>query len=209
MGSMDIAEEQKLRRTGRLFGGLREDLRIKASWYRSDFVDAFKGRISQIVAASIFLFFANVSKMVTFGGVMDHVLHKQMGTIENLLSGAFCGIVFALFAGQPLCILSATGPCLVFETIIFQLCESQGWEFLVVRFWVGLWTAVFVLLLVAMDASVMVAWITRFTEEAFATLISLIYVIKAVQELMMIAKEAPMMRNLNVSFKVKKVILIC
>lgn len=95
--SMHIADQETdagLRRTGVLFGGLRNDLkyaptsfrirckrahfRRKLPWYLSDYTDFFRGRITQSIAASIFLFFANVTKIITFGGVMEHMLHDQM-----------------------------------------------------------------------------------------------------------------------------------
>ncbi|KRX92568.1 Electrogenic sodium bicarbonate cotransporter 1 [Trichinella pseudospiralis] len=195
--SLDENKEKKLKRTGRIFGGLIEDGRRKAPWFISDFTDAFKGRVTQTIAAAIFLFFANISKIITFGGVMDHVLEKEIGTIENILAGGICGVIYAIFSGQPICVLSATGPCLVFETILHSLCKNQGWNFLCVRFWVGAWTAVFLLIFVALDASVMVSWITRFTEEAFATLISLIFLVKAVEELFAIVAEYPVLPELK------------
>jgi hypothetical protein len=52
--------------------------RRKLPWYPSDFIDFFRGRITQSLAATIFLFFANVTKIITFGGVMEHMLHDQM-----------------------------------------------------------------------------------------------------------------------------------
>ncbi|XP_003371357.1 anion exchange protein [Trichinella spiralis] len=152
--SLDENMEKKLKRTGRIFGGLIEDVKEKAPWFISDFTDAFKGRVTQTIAAAIFLFFANISKIITFGGVMDHVLGKEIGTIENVLAGGICGVIYAIFSGQPICVLSATGPCLVFETILHSLCKNQGWNFLCVRFWVGAWTAVFLLIFVALDASI-------------------------------------------------------
>ncbi|CDW55899.1 anion exchange protein [Trichuris trichiura] len=167
--------EERLQRTGKLFGGLVEDVKIKAKWYWSDFYDAFRGRFTQTVAAAIFLFFANVSKIITFGGVMDHVLQKQM----------------------PLCVLSATGPCLVFEVIMNEFCKKHGMDFLTLRLWVGLWTSAWLILLVAIDASVFVAFITRFTEEAFATLISLIFLVKAVEELVEISHTSPVMTSME------------
>uniref|UniRef100_A0A183I944 HCO3_cotransp domain-containing protein n=1 Tax=Soboliphyme baturini TaxID=241478 RepID=A0A183I944_9BILA len=115
--------DRRLTRTGKFFGGLREDLKEKASWYCSDFADAFQGGIIQTLAAALFLFFANIAKIITFGGVMDHVLHKQMGAIENVLAGGICGVIYALFSGQPMCVLSATGPCLVFEVILNDFCR--------------------------------------------------------------------------------------
>jgi len=45
------------------------------------------------------------------------------GTIEMLLAGAICGFCYAIFAGQPLTIIGATGPLLVFESIVCYLCE--------------------------------------------------------------------------------------
>lgn len=38
--------------------------------------------------------------------------------IESLVSGAVCGILYSLFAGQPMTIMGSTGPVLVFETIV-------------------------------------------------------------------------------------------
>ena len=45
------------------------------------------------------------------------------GTMEMLVAGAICGFLYALFAGQPLTIVGATGPMLVFESIIFRICK--------------------------------------------------------------------------------------
>jgi len=43
--------------------------------------------------------------------------------MEMLVAGAICGLLYALFAGQPLTIVGATGPMLVFESIIFRICK--------------------------------------------------------------------------------------
>jgi len=47
----------------------------------------------------------------------------EQGTIEMLLAGAICGFCYAIFSGQPLTIIGATGPLLVFESIVCYLCE--------------------------------------------------------------------------------------
>lgn len=46
------------------------------------------------------------------------------------------------------------------------------------RFWIGTWIAVILVILVAIDASALVCYITRFTEENFATLIAFIFIYK-------------------------------
>ena len=43
--------------------------------------------------------------------------------LESILSGAICGVIYSLFAGQPLTILGSTGPVLVFESILNHFCK--------------------------------------------------------------------------------------
>ena len=88
----------------------------------SEFTDFFRGRISQSLAVVIFIFFANITSIITFGAVMERALHHQMAAIENIICGGISGIIFALFSGQPLNILSATGPTLIFEKILYDFC---------------------------------------------------------------------------------------
>jgi len=45
--------------------------------------------------------------------------------MEMLVAGAICGFLYALFSGQPLTIVGATGPVLVFESIIFRICKYE------------------------------------------------------------------------------------
>lgn len=46
------------------------------------------------------------------------------------------------------------------------------------RFWIGTWIAIILFILVAIDASAFVCYITRFTEENFACLIAFIFIYK-------------------------------
>lgn len=43
--------------------------------------------------------------------------------MESLLGASMTGVVFSLFAGQPLTILGSTGPVLVFEKILYKFCK--------------------------------------------------------------------------------------
>ena len=76
--------------------------------------------------------------------------------------GLICGVLFGLFSGQPLILLGSTGPVYVFEKILYQLCSDQGWDYLSLRLWIGLWVAAILILLVAIDASAYVCYITRY-----------------------------------------------
>lgn len=57
-----------------------------------------------------------------------------------------------------------------------QFCQSQHLEYLTGRVWVGLWLVLFVLALVAAEGSFLVRYISPFTQEIFAFLISFIFI---------------------------------
>ncbi|XP_018334831.1 sodium-driven chloride bicarbonate exchanger isoform X1 [Agrilus planipennis] len=181
-------EENGLSRTGKLFGGLQNDIKRKLPWYLSDFKDALS---LQCVATWIFLYFACLSPIITFGGLLSEATGKNMAAMESLVSGFVCGIVYGFFSGQPLTILGSTGPVLVFETIVYDFCLRIGWDYMSLRFWIGTWISVILFILVATDASASVCYITRFTEENFATLIAFIFIYKSVENVFSIGKRYP------------------
>ncbi|XP_037883194.1 electroneutral sodium bicarbonate exchanger 1 isoform X4 [Glossina fuscipes] len=183
-----LREEAGLSRSGRPFGGLYNDFKRKIPWYWSDFRDALS---MQCVASWIFLYFACLSPIITFGGLLSQATGRNMAAMESLVSGFVCGLVYGLFSGQPLTILGSTGPVLVFETIVYDFCQKQGWDYMTFRFWIGTWIAVILLILCAVDASALVCYITRFTEENFATLIAFIFIYKAIENVLKIGHKYP------------------
>uniref|UniRef100_A0A158P6V0 Anion exchange protein n=1 Tax=Angiostrongylus cantonensis TaxID=6313 RepID=A0A158P6V0_ANGCA len=169
-----------LRRTGRLFGGLILDIKRKAPHYISDFTDAFN---LQCLATTCFMYFALLAPIVTFGGLLEEATHQRMAAMENIFGGAICGVLYHLFAGQPLTIIGSTGPVLVFETIVYDFCLRLGIQYLSFRVWVHVWTALIIFIMCITDASALVSYITRFTEESFATLIAAIFIYEAIMKL--------------------------
>ena len=138
--------------TGKFAGGLRADLKRRAPWYVSDWVEALtQENRSQALASVIFLFFACLSPAVTFGMLFDEYTEGQLGVVEMILSSGISGVIYALFSGQPLCILGATGPELAYTAVFFTLCKSLELEFLPARVWQGLWTAAFTMILSLFD----------------------------------------------------------
>ncbi|XP_053149972.1 electroneutral sodium bicarbonate exchanger 1 isoform X2 [Hemicordylus capensis] len=182
----------ELQRTGRLFGGLILDVKRKAPWYWSDFKDAIS---LQCVASFLFLYCACMSPVITFGGLLGEATDGRISAMESLLGASMTGVVYSLFAGQPLTILGSTGPVLVFEKILFKFCKDYGLSYLSLRTCIGLWTAFMCLLLVATDASSLVCYITRFTEEAFASLICMIFIYESLEKLFRLGRTYPIHMN--------------
>ncbi|XP_027143265.1 sodium bicarbonate cotransporter 3 isoform X9 [Larimichthys crocea] len=170
----------ELQRTGRIFGGLILDVKRKFPFYWSDIRDSFS---LQCLASILFLYCACMSPVITFGGLLGEATKGNISAIESLFGASLTGVAYSLFAGQPLTILGSTGPVLVFEKILFKFCNDYSLSYLSLRTSIGLWTAFLCLVLVATDASSLVCYITRFTEEAFAALICIIFIYEALEKL--------------------------
>ena len=166
--------------TGKLCGGLVADIRRR---YRHYGQEILAGLSTKCLASTLFLFFACLAAAVTFGGVMATQTDGQIGAVEMITATAACGVIYALVAGQPLIVLGGTGPLLIFTAILYTLCEQLEIPFLPTYAWVGLWTAVVVIVLAITDASWMVRYFTRFTDEIFSALIALIFIYEAIHSL--------------------------
>uniref|UniRef100_A0A8C8CX23 Anion exchange protein n=1 Tax=Oncorhynchus tshawytscha TaxID=74940 RepID=A0A8C8CX23_ONCTS len=199
-GDLGEAEEPgghggpELQRTGRFFGGFFMDIKRKAPHYLSDYTDALS---LQCLASFLFLYCACMSPVITFGGLLGEATEGRISAIESLFGASMTGIAYSLFAGQPLTILGSTGPVLVFEKILFKFCKDYDLSYLSLRACIGLWTAFLCLLLVATDASSLVCYITRFTEEAFASLICIIFIYEALEKLIHLGEHYPINMNNN------------
>ncbi|KAM9810351.1 solute carrier family 4 member 4a [Neosynchiropus ocellatus] len=188
----------ELQKTGRFCGGLLLDIKRKAPFFLSDFTDAFH---IQALSAILFIYLGTVTNAITFGGLLGDATENMQGVLESFLGTAIAGGVFCLFAGQPLTILSSTGPVLVFERLLFNFSKDNEFDYLEFRLWIGLWSAFLCLVLVATDASFLVQYFTRFTEEGFSCLISFIFIYDAFKKMLKLAHHYP----INSGFRVDDV----
>ncbi|XP_042278436.1 solute carrier family 4 member 4a isoform X4 [Thunnus maccoyii] len=188
------AAGDELKKTGRFCGGLILDIKRKLPFFVSDFTDAFH---IQALSAIMFIYLGTVTNAITFGGLLGDATENMQGVLESFLGTAIAGGVFCLLAGQPLTILSSTGPVLVFERLLFNFSRDNNFDYMEFRLWIGLWSAFFCLVLVATDASFLVQYFTRFTEEGFSCLISFIFIYDAFKKMLKLAHHYP----INSDFK--------
>lgn len=64
-----------LKRTGRICGGLIQDIKRKIPWYLSDFKDALN---LQCLATFCFMYFALLAPIVTFGGLLEEATGERL-----------------------------------------------------------------------------------------------------------------------------------
>lgn len=81
------------------------------------------------------------------------------------------------------------------------LPRDNGFDYLEFRLWIGLWSGIFCLVLVATDASFLVQYFTRFTEEGFSCLISFIFIYDAFKKMLKLAHHYP----INADFRMDEV----
>ncbi|XP_057680532.1 anion exchange protein 2b isoform X1 [Corythoichthys intestinalis] len=183
--------DDPLERTGRPFGGLIRDVRRRYPAYVSDFKDALN---SQCMAAVIFIYFAALSPAITFGGLLSEKTEGLIGVSELIVSTAVQGVIFCLLGAQPLLVVGFSGPLLVFEEAFYSFCKSSDMEYLTGRVWIGAWLVVIALVTVALEGSFLVRFVSRFTQEIFSFLISLIFICETFLKLGRIFKAHPLTR---------------
>ncbi|CAE7715088.1 Slc4a8 [Symbiodinium pilosum] len=173
--------------TGKIGGGLRLDLRRRAPLYGSDWTDAFRPENAQkSISTILYLFVAALAPAITFGSRFLAGTNGQFGVLEMIMSTALSGMLFSTFAGQPLSILGATGPFLAYTLVCYDLAVAMDLEFMPYYFWVCMWCSLFTILVAVFDLCALMKHVTMFSEDIFAGLISLIFIIDGV---------LPMLRN--------------
>uniref|UniRef100_A0A2M4A0B9 Anion exchange protein n=1 Tax=Anopheles triannulatus TaxID=58253 RepID=A0A2M4A0B9_9DIPT len=187
-------KKNPLEKTNRLWGGLINDIKRRYPMYKSDILD---GLNSETFAATIFMYFAALSTAITFGGLAADKTHNLIGISETLVAASMTGIVFHALAGQPLVIVGTTGPLLLFDEALNQFCRSNGFSFLTVRVYVGCWLAIIALVVSAFEGSVYVRLFTRFTQEIFSALISLIFIVETIMKLIYVYGRHPLLAEYN------------
>uniref|UniRef100_A0A3Q3NMS6 Anion exchange protein n=1 Tax=Labrus bergylta TaxID=56723 RepID=A0A3Q3NMS6_9LABR len=180
--------DEPLKRSGRLFGGLIKDVTRRYPQYLSDLQDALN---PQCMAAIIFIYFAALSPAITFGGLLvSEKTDGLIGVSELIVATSLQGIVFSVLSAQPLLIIGFSGPLLVFEEAFYTV--SSHTRYLTGRVWIGFWLVLIVVLTVAFEGSILVRFVSRFTQEIFSFLISLIFIYETFAKLIKIFQEHPL-----------------
>ena len=165
--------------TGRLFGGISDDIKRRLPHYVDDFKQGFH---SKVAGSTLFLYFAALANAIAFGALTGEVTNNTIGIMEMVIVTAVGGIIFALFSGQPLTILGGTGPITIFTGMLYEACVQLEISFLATYAWVGIWSGALMLICAFIDASALMRYFTRFTDEIFAALISVIFIVEAVKD---------------------------
>lgn len=167
---------EPLRHSRRPCGGMWRDLKNLVSRYVSDFRDALS---IQVFVSIIFLYISFLAPAIAFGGLMEEVTQNYIGETETLFATGLGGIVYGLFAVQPLTVLAFTGPVLVFESIIYEFAVDYNIPYLEWRAIISLWLMLILLVLAISELTFLVHHFTRFCEEIFTGVVAVFFVYEA------------------------------
>ena len=97
------------------FRGIVKDLKRRAPKYVSDWTE---GHNAKTTASIFFMFFTSIAPAITFAELLATTTEK-IGVVEVCLSSCLSGMVFSVFAGQPLVIVGVTGPVTILTISIY------------------------------------------------------------------------------------------
>lgn len=73
--------------------------------------------------------------------------------------------------------------------VFFQFCKANGIDYLTGRVWIGFWLVLIVFITVALEGSILVRFVSRFTQEIFSFLISLIFIYETFAKLVKVGSQ--------------------
>ncbi|EFX04482.1 anion exchange family protein [Grosmannia clavigera kw1407] len=189
-----------------LFRGMANDVRRRAPYYVSDWLDAWDYRV---VPATVYMYFANILPALAFSLDMFTKTGKHYGVNEVLLASVLGAVVFSVLACQPLVIVGVTGPITVFNYTVYDIVHPRGTNYLAFMCWVGLWSLVLHWILAATNACNGLRYVTRFPCDIFGFYVAFIYLQKGIQVLSRLGSEEPFYLSIFIGLAVFVVAYLC
>ncbi|KAK3378217.1 HCO3 transporter family-domain-containing protein [Podospora didyma] len=182
------------------------DLRRRAPYYGSDWMDAWNYRV---VPATVYMYFANILPALAFSLDMFTKTDMQYGVNEVLLASVLGAVVFSVLACQPLVIVGVTGPITVFNYTVYDIISPTGTNYLAFMCWIGLWSLVFHWILAITNCCNWLRYVTRFPCDIFGFYVAFIYLQKGIQVLERLGDEESFYLSLVVSLLVFAIAYVC
>ncbi|KAI0525643.1 HCO3 transporter family-domain-containing protein [Xylaria bambusicola] len=189
-----------------LFRGMVNDVRRRAPYYWSDWIDAWDYRV---IPATVYMYFANILPALAFSLDMFTKTNMQYGVNEVLLASVLGAVVFSIIACQPLVIVGVTGPITVFNYTVYDIVTPLGTNYLAFMCWIGLWAVLLHWTLAITNSCNWLKYVTRFPCDIFGFYVAFIYLQKGIQVLERFGDGAPFYLSLSVALLVFAIAYIC
>ncbi|XP_051151616.1 boron transporter 4-like isoform X2 [Andrographis paniculata] len=164
------------------FKGVVNDFKGRLACYKKDWMDTC-GTGARILAPTAYIFFASALPVIAFGEQLSRETDGTLSTVETLASTAICGIIQAIFGGQPLLILGVAEPTIIMYNYLYSFAKNSIGTHLYLAWagWVCVWTALLLFLLAAFNAAMIISRFTRVSGELFGMLITVLFLQEAIR----------------------------
>lgn len=132
------------------------------------------GVIFSLLAGQPLLIIGFSGPLLVFEEAYYKVLYLNYHTVYHILLFFRYIIPFSVTHVTRLCLFT-------------QFCQAHNYEYLTGRVWIGFWLIFIVLVIVAAEGSFLVRYISPFTQEIFAFLISLIFIYETFSKLIKVS----------------------
>ena len=161
--------------------GMKEDLAVRLPLYQDDW--SRPRSIYTVVNASVFAFVIQLIPALIFAELMNDTTKGNLATAETIMSSAIIGIIYAIFAGQPLVIMGITGPVAILLGTSYSLTEKFDADYFPFFFWICIWAGL-MHMLSAMVGLVSLVWkVTPFTSQIFELFIAITFIYASIRDL--------------------------
>ncbi|KAL0297323.1 UNVERIFIED_CONTAM: Boron transporter 4 [Sesamum radiatum] len=162
--------------------GVTKDFKGRLACYKSDWIDTC-GSGARILAPTAYIFFASALPVIAFGEQLSRDTEGTLSPVETLASTAICGVIHAVFGGQPLLILGVAEPTIIMYHYLYDFGKSRIGRELYLAWvgWVCFWTALMLFLLAIFNACTVITRFTRVAGELFGMLITVLFIQEAIR----------------------------
>lgn len=161
--------------------GIKADLAARGPLYKDDW--SKPQSVYTVVNATIFAFVIQLIPALIFAELMARETEGNLATAEVLMSSAIIGIIYAIFAGQPLVIMGITGPVAILLGTSYSLAATFDAEYFPFFFWICLWAGL-MHILSSMVGLVSLVWkVTPFTSQIFELFIAITFIYASLRDL--------------------------
>ncbi|KAG8453282.1 hypothetical protein GDO86_000062 [Hymenochirus boettgeri] len=172
--------------------GIFDDIARRLPVYPLDFTDGIIGNnkaIGKYITTMIFLYFACLLPSIAFGSLNDESTGGVIDVQKTIVGQCIGGVIYSLFAGQPLVVLLTTAPLALYINVIRGICDDYKLDFKAFYAWTGLWNSCFLILYSLFNCSLLMKLFKRSTEEIIALFISITFVLDALKGIIKIFKK--------------------
>ncbi|CAI4225674.1 unnamed protein product [Auanema sp. JU1783] len=154
--------------------GVIQDIRRRVGVYKSDFTDGYKDAlsISKTISAAVFLLFTILPTSIAYGMLNDENTDGLINVQKVILGQWIGGLVFGLFGGQALLIITTTAPLSIYVSVIYQIANEKNYDFYTFYCYVGIYSQILLIGYAIFQVSDLISRAKRSTEETFALFIS-------------------------------------